>query len=267
MGKDLSIIIVNYNGKKFLKNCFDSITKHCAFISFEILVVDNNSSDGSCSYIEEYFPNIKLIKNNQNLGFAKANNLGVKHGKGKYILLLNNDTILLNDLKPALDLMKGDNSIGVLGAKMLDKDKNYLTSVGRFPNPFNVVKFSFLEDKRPAFIKGDFIEDQYSVDWLSGAFILISKKLYTQVDGLDEDYFMYVEDVDFCKKISNLNKKIIFLPNISYIHFVGFSIKREQKLIDGYRIYVKKHMSLFGKKIAKLMLAFNLLYKKTVYKI
>lgn len=259
---ELSIIIVNYNGLKYLKDCFDSIYTYCNDISFEIIVVDNNSSDESCDFIKKEYPKIILIESKENLGFAGGNNLGVKKAVGKYLLLLNNDTILLNTISPAITSLKEDESVGVVGVKMLNKNKEYLPSVGKFPSPLKLLKFSFLDEKRKEFLKGDFSKKQYFVDWVTGAFIVVSKELYQKVNGLDEDYFMYVEDVDFCKKIKNLGKKILFIPQVSYIHFVGFNSNREPKLINGYKIYANKHFNFVNTILAKLSLQINYVYKK-----
>lgn len=253
---ELSIIIVNYNGLKYLKNCLDSVIEKCNKISFEIIIVDNNSSDKSCIFIKQEYPKITLIESKKNKGFAGGNNLGAKKAKGKYLLLLNNDTILLDDISPIISTFKKDKSIGVIGAKMLDQNKKYLVSTGKFPNVIRLLKFSFLLNKQHEFVSGYFSKKIYFVDWVTGAFLAVSRELYLKINGLDEDYFMYVEDVDFCKKINNLGKKTAFITNISYIHFVGFKPKREIKLINGYEIYIDKHFKKL-KSITKLILNFK----------
>lgn len=266
MSIKLSILIVNYNGRRYLQDCFNSIYTKCASINFEIIVVDNNSTDESVLFIEENYPEINLIKSSENLGFAKGNNLASKHANGDFLLLLNNDTILLDNIEPAISILKNDTTIGAVGIKMLDENKKYLPSVGKFPKALQLIKFSFLENKRTDFISGSFSKKQYKVDWVTGAFLLTSKVIYEKVNGLDEDYFMYVEDVDFCKKVTNLGKKIVFLPNLSYIHFVGFNPKRELRLINGYKMYASKHFSFFSNKVSQVMLFLNSFYKKKIKK-
>jgi|TARA_B110000240_G_scaffold71342_1_gene81232 GT2 family glycosyltransferase len=261
--KNLSIIIVNYNGEKFLKNCIDSIYENCTSEDFEIIIVDNNSSDNSISIIKEFYPNCILIESKENLGFAKGNNLGVKNCNGKFVLLLNNDTILLQEISPAFQELRKKN-VGIVGVKMLDCNKNYLTSVGKFPKSFSLIKFSLLEEKRREFVTGNFSNKNYFVDWVTGAFLLTTKKIWNQVNGLDEDYFMYVEDVDFCKKVSKINYKTVFLSTVSYIHFVGFNKTREIKLINGYKLYSSKHFNLVSSILAKICLNINYVYKKKV---
>jgi GT2 family glycosyltransferase len=239
---ELSVIIVNYNGLKYLKECFDSLKDSLKNISFEIIVIDNNSSDESCVYIKQNYPNIVLIESIENLGFGKGNNEAVKKARGNYLLLINNDTVVQDELGPVLDFLKSDDKIGVIGINMLDKDKNYIPAAGNFPNPWNMFQLKKLLDKGKEFKRGQFSAESYEVDWLGGSFLLLPIKVYHEIRGFDKDYFMYVEDVDFCKKITNKGYKRIFLPNYNYIHFVGFNNTRKPLLIKGYEIYISKHL-------------------------
>lgn len=257
----LSIIIVNYNGKHFFKDCIESIHRYCSSFSFEIIVVDNNSTDGSQEYIRLNYPEIRLFAEVENLGFGKGNNLGVKKAKGKNILLLNNDTILLENLAPILEAVKKE-EIGIIGIKMLNGDKEYTPSVGKFPKPLGLLKLSTLNYQNEEFVNGDFTKKSYQVDWVSGSFMMIKKIDWNLVYGFDEDFFMYVEDVDLCKRMSDLGKKNIFLSNYTYIHFVGFNKSREIKLITGYKLYSSKHFNLVSSILAKFFLKINYAYKK-----
>ncbi|MCI2228619.1 glycosyltransferase family 2 protein [Polaribacter sp. MSW13] len=261
--KELSIVIVNYNGESYLEDCINSIYKYCSSIDFEIVIVDNKSTDNSVALLKNQYPEINLIESKDNLGFAGGNNLAVKKSLGENILLLNNDTILLQDISPAVKELKKKKT-GIVGIKMLNAKKEYLTSVGKFPNALSLLKFSWLEDKRQEFLIGDFSKERYLVDWVTGAFLLTTKKIWNQVKGLDEDYFMYVEDVDFCKKVSKLNYSVVFLPTLSYIHFVGFNKTREIKLIKGYNLYSSKHFNFVNSILAKICLKINYVYKKRV---
>ncbi len=243
MNIELSVIIVNYNGLKYLKECFDSLNDKLKNISFEIIVMDNNSSDGSCDFIKKYYPSIVLIESKENLGFGVGNNVAVKSARGKYLLLINNDTIVQDRLDAVLDFLKSDNKIGVIGINMLDCDRKYIPSAGNFPNPWNMFQLKKLLDRGKEFKLGNFSKESYEVDWLGGSFLLLSKKVYLEINGFDEEYFMYVEDVDFCKKIADKGYKRLFLPHYNYIHFVGFNKTRESLLIKGYEIYISKHMN------------------------
>lgn len=260
---ELSVIIVNYNGLKYLNNCFESLFKKLNGISFEIIIIDNNSSDESCKFIIDNFPNIILVQSKTNYGFGKGNNEAVKIAKGDYLLLLNNDTIILDDLFPALEILKSDSKIGVIGINMLDSKKEYLQAVGNFPNPINMFKLKNLLNIGKEFESGNFSKERYDVDWLGGSFLLLSKKLYSEIGGFDEDYFMYVEDVDFCKKIADRGYKRVFLSKFNYIHYIGFNDTKNKLLIKGYEIYLSKH----SKGIEKALCYLSIKANKTVKKI
>lgn len=260
MNIELSVIIVNYNGLKFLTDCLNSLKTNLVGISYEIIIIDNDSKDESCDFIKQYFQEVILIESKINHGFGKGNNEAVKQARGKNLLLINNDTIVLDNLKPILDILKDDTSIGVIGINMLNAKKEYLPVAGNFPNARNMLQLIKLLDISPEFKTGKFNKNQYEVDWLGGSFLMLSKETYTQIKGFDEDYFMYVEDVDFCKKISDMGKKRLFLPNYSYIHFIGFNNSKKPLLIKGYKIYIKKHFkgirlffTLFALEINKIV--------------
>jgi len=254
---DLSIIIVNYNGLKYLKECFESLQKNLVGISYEIVFIDNNSKDESCAYIKKNFPEIKLIESKINHGFGKGNNEAVKVAKGDYLLLLNNDTIVLNQLKPALDFLKSDETIGVVGINMRNPKNEYIPAAGNFPNYRNMFQIKKTFDLGIEFKTGVFSKEHYEVNWLGGSFMLLSKEVYIKIKGFDEDYFMYVEDVDFCKKIANFGLKRVFMPNINYIHFVGFNTNKNPMLIKGYKIYINKHFFGFQKILILIILQLN----------
>lgn len=259
---ELSIIIVNYNGLKYLKECFESLFQNLEGIAFEIIVIDNNSQDDSCSYIKDNFPTINLIESKINHGFGKGNNEAVKEAKGEYLLLINNDTIVLDQLKPVLELVKSDKNIGAIGINMLNGNKEYIPAAGNFPNFRNMFQFQKLLDLGIEFKRGKFSKEYYEVDWLGGSFLLLSQNTYTRIKGFDEDYFMYVEDVDFCKKIADIGLKRIFMPNVNYIHFVGFNSRKNPMLVKGYKIYIQKHFSGFKKSIILQILQINSFVKK-----
>jgi len=260
---EVSVIIVNYNGLKYLQNCLDSLYENLKNIRFEIIVVDNNSDDESCSFIKTHFPAVKLLESNENLGFGKANNYGVQHAKGDFILFLNNDTILLDPVQPALEVLKSNQDYGFLTINMVGENKNYIPAVGKFPSPWRMIKISLLNDGRTEFRTGNFNKEKtYQVDWVTGAFMLLRKADFEKVGGFDPDYFMYVEDVDLCKKIADLGKTGAFVPKLSYIHFVGFNKSRENMLIQGYRIFAQKHFPGPSKQLALMLLFVNKTVKR-----
>jgi GT2 family glycosyltransferase len=249
---DLSIIIVNYNGKHYLKDCLQSIKKNCSSFKYEVIIVDNLSIDGSQNFIKNEYPFVHLIENEENYGFAKGNNIGVNQAKGSSLLLLNNDVILLDDLSPVVNKVK-EKEIGVIGIKMLDEEKKYQKSAGRFPGLKELIFFSRLFLSGEGFSTGEFTKDILEVDWVQGSFMIVKKEDYHIVKGLDETYFMYVEDVDFCKKIAQTGKRNLYFHDTSYIHYGGFNKARHPLLIKGFKIYVQKHFKSF-KNVATLIL-------------
>lgn len=257
MTPELSVVIVNYNGFIYLKDCLDALLLNLKNIDFEIIVLDNCSQDTSCSFIKAHYPEIILIESIVNLGFGKGNNEAVKQAKGKYVLLLNMDTIVLDPILPVLNFLKSDRSIGMVGIKMLDKTKKYCASAGNFPNYSNLFQMKKQLEIGSEFIKGNFSKACYEVDWLSGSFLLLSSQLYREIGGFDEDYFLYVEDVDFSKKIADKGYKRVFLPNYSYIHFIGFNSSKNHLLVKGYETYIAKHCKGLHKIGLQLALSIN----------
>jgi len=262
MKVELSVIIVNYNGQIYFKDCLDSLYSKLEGISFEIIVFDNNSSDNSCLFIKENYPQVILIESKVNHGFGKGNNEAVKYAKGEFLLLINNDTIVLDNLLPVLNHIKSNANIGVIGINMLNKERKYIPAAGVFPNFNNMFLMKKLLQIDEEFVNGNFSKSSYNVDWLGGSFLLLTKTLYNEINGFDEDYFMYVEDVDFCKKIANKGHLRVFLPNYSYIHFVGFTKSKNPMLIKGYELYISKHFNGLEKLKVMTALKINKLVKK-----
>ena len=232
----LSIIIVNWNGIRFLPDCLSSIQRHTED-GTEVILVDNHSSDGSDTLIEKSYPWVRLVRAGKNLGFSKGNNLGASMARGEFLLLLNNDTVLLSDVAPALNLMAADSDVGALGAKMVSPKGIYRHSAGRFPVPQRIVKISSMLRKDGPFKKGDFPqrvpEPGYRVDFVEASFLLVRKSLWQQLGGLDESFFMYGEDMEFCYRIKQAGFRTVFLPSVAYIHYGGFTLDRELLVVNG----------------------------------
>lgn len=254
---ELSVILVNYNGLKYIEACLKSIQDNLATINYEVILIDNNSTDDSCNFIKENFSTVQLIESKDNNGFGKGNNLAVNQAKGEFLLLLNVDTVLQDQLKKALDYLKKHKRIGALGINMWNGKKEYLQAAGQFPNMVNLFwmkkAFQFHKD----FISGQFSKKMYEVDWLTGSFILMPKLVFTEIGGFDEDYFLYVEDVDFCKRIADLGYKRVFYSKLNYVHFVGFNKAKNPMLIKGYRLYINKHFKGFYKYLSLGILKIN----------
>jgi len=253
----VSVIIVNYNGENFLVECLESIQEKCVNMSYEVIMVDNDSTDGSLTLVKENFPWVKLIESNENLGFAKGNNLGVAESQGEYILLLNNDTVLLDGWESLLDCFS-DESVGSIGIKMLGGEKEHRKSVGYFPSPYRLFKLALLNVPLSRLENLERSSDLiHKVDWVEGSFILTTRENWDMVNGLDESYFMYAEDVSFCKKMQLKNKYTYYAPLYSYIHYGGYNHSREYLLKTGLSLFVAQFYSGLYLKLCQASIFFN----------
>jgi len=232
----ISIVIVNYNVKYFIKQCLQSVYKSKSAAELEVIVIDNNSQDNSVEMIKTEFKDVILVENKNNVGFSKANNQGFDLASGEFVLILNPDTIIEETtLDICLNYFKSNQNVGAIGVKMLDGAGRFLPESKRgFPTPvaslFKLFGLSKIFPKSPIFNSyylGHLSEDKiHEIDVLTGAFLFTSKKLLDQIKGFDEDYFMYGEDIEMSFRINELGKKIIYLPTSSIIHFKGESTKK-----------------------------------------
>ncbi len=250
----LSIIIVNFNAVKILKNCLDSIQQNTT-VSHEIILIDNHSIDGSVAFIRDNYPKIKFIENQENLGFSRANNQGLEIAQGDYVLFLNNDTELLPDsLERLLQFLQENPEVGAVGPQLLYPDNSFQLSTGLFPSIWNEWKMKNIVKKLDA---GDKIfqnelalqfQQQQDVDWITGACILTRYDLVTELGGFDEKMFMFFEDVDLCKRIQNTGYRIVYFPTAKIIHHQGITYKGKRdtkKTIyrQSQKYYYSKHNS------------------------
>jgi hypothetical protein len=241
--KDLSIVIVSYNTKELTFQCLASIYKYTKNIDFEVIVVDNNSTDGTAEYIKEHFPKATIIENKKNIGYGAANNLGMKKAEGKYLLLLNSDTkIKDNVFNKMCKYINKQKDIDVVGPKLLNKDDSAQPSAGRDFTPLNVFLMLFGFDS----LMRTSPEQIKEVDWIVGACFMLKKEVFQQTKGFDEDFFMYVEEVEWCRRIREQGYRIVFNPDFSLYHFERGSSKkgREAAIIgiyQGISLYYQKH--------------------------
>jgi len=235
---DLSIVIVNYNVKHFLEQCLHSVKKATQGIKAEVIVVDNNSADGSCSMMLEKFSEIKLIRNSENLGFSAANNQALKKAKGKFVLLLNPDTIIHEDsLTECLSFMEKHRDAGAIGLKMIDGKGNFLPESKRsLPTPqsafYKIFGLAALFPKSEKFntyyLKHLDKDNIQKIDILTGAFMFIRASALEKCGLLDEDFFMYAEDIDLSYRLSLKGYQNYYLPSPAIIHFKGESTKKSE---------------------------------------
>ena len=251
----LSIIIVNYNVKHFLLQCLQSIEKASNNIKLEIIVVDNNSIDDSVEVLKKKFPYVNIIVNKKNLGFSKANNQAIKIAQGKYILLLNPDTVIQeNTLESTINFLNNNKQVGALGVKMIDGNGVFLPESKRsLPRPstafYKIFGLSKLFPKSKKFGQYhlNYIDKNKisEIDVISGAFFMVRKKVLDKIGLLDEQFFMYGEDIDLSYRIQKSGYKNFYFPNTSIIHYKGESTK---KTSVNYIFIFYKAMILFVKK-------------------
>jgi GT2 family glycosyltransferase len=243
----LSIIIVNWNTKNILKQAINSVISETKEIDCELIVVDNNSSDGSSQMIKKDFPSILLIENKINKGFAGGNNDGLKITKGDYLMLLNSDTIVQeNAIEKMVKFLDENNEVVMLGPKLLNKYGNFQESCRRnLPDIKNSFLYIFSINKNKYKTHKDENVSGYT-EAISGAVMMFRRSVYEKIGGLDERYFMYAEDLDYCKQVFNLGWKTYYLSEAKIIHLGGESSKQKssKNLFYFYKTmwqYYKKH--------------------------
>lgn len=253
----LSVIILNYNVRYFLELCLQSVVAATKNINSEIIVVDNKSSDDSCQMVKTKFPEVKLIKNEENFGFSKGNNIGVKEAKGEYLCILNPDTVVSEQTFTKL-LKYAENiyDLGIIGCQLIDGRGNFLPESKR-NIPTHKVALKKILGSGKSYYSNLKTEESGKVEVLVGAFMLLKAEIYNEVGGFDEDYFMYGEDIDFSYKVLKKGYQNYYNGQVSVIHFKGESTIKN-------RIYAKRFygaMQLFYRKHFKA----NFLMNSLVY--
>lgn len=296
----LSIIIVSYNTADITLNCLKSIflDKKLSFdlnkidnsekIPTEIIVIDNNSQDNSVTQLKK-IKNIKIISNKENLGFAKANNQGIKIAQGNYILLLNSDTIILHSaISQSLDWLCSHPESSVCTCQLLNSDKSIQASGGYFPNIFNITTWCLGLDDLPLinnFIKplhphtpnfythDNFYQKDHQQDWVTGAFMMLRQNVLAKSGTIDEDYFMYGEELEWCYRIKKnySQTQIWYLIGPQIIHLGGSSIKNKNSANEleyqGILTFFKKHRPHYQYFLANILIKLNKILRLTIYQL
>lgn len=228
---DLSIVIVAFNNQEYLRSCLNSIYENTGHqIKYEIFVVDNNSQDQTLKMLQENYPGVRIIDNRENLGFARANNQALRLAQGRYMLLLNNDTFVLGGtLEKIIEYMDIHREAGALSPRLLNSDGKTVQAQG-----------STLQRKKY------FKNTPQKVNFISGAAFLIRRETYKNVGGLDENFFFYNEDLDWCRRILRNGWEIHYYPEAAVIHYGGKStgFLGRRAVVEGLRggiYYVYKH--------------------------
>ncbi len=253
---ELSVIIVSFNVRDLLRKCLFSVKSASEFIDCEIFVIDNNSEDDSVGMVINEYPDVKLIINKVNSGFSAANNQAIKKSQGRFVLLLNPDTVVEKDtFSKCIDFMNIHADAGALGIRMIDGEGRFLPESKRaFPTPgtafFKTFGFSFLFPKSPVLNKyylplTDILQTSLT-EVISGAYMFIRRDALEKSGLLDEDFFLYGEDIDLSYRLLQTKYNNYYFPEASIVHFKGKSTSRDNytdvlHFYNSMRIYVSKH--------------------------
>jgi hypothetical protein len=279
---EISIVTVSFNGREYLRRCLRSLLEHTRGLEYEVVVVDNASQDGSADMVAEEFPSVRLLRRPSNAGLSTALNQGIRLSGGEMTVLLNPDVELRDNPFPAMARYLRDHpEVGILGPRILDDDGSLQLSCRRFPT-FSVVffnRYSLLTRILPRnpistrYLMTDFDHSGTAeVDWLSLACWMAPRRLFDEVGFLDEGYFLYNEDVDFCQRVHRAGRKVVYFPEVSVVHRIGGStsslpsrsvIERHRSMWRYYRKYMRRGFLLDGPVLAGIAarcaytLAFN----------
>ncbi len=273
---DLSIIIVNYNVRQFLENALTSLLRALEGLQGEIFVVDNASDDGSVEMIREKFSGVRLIASPTNLGFARANNLALREATGRHLLLINPDTIVQEDtLRVMTDFLDRNPDVGLAGCTILNPDGSLQLACRRsFPTPWvaftKITGLSTLFPRSRLFGRYNLTylnpAESYEVEAISGSFMVITRAAYERVGGLDETFFMYGEDLDWCYRVRQAGFAVYYVHRTKIIHYKGESTRRSD--IDEIRLFyhamqqfVEKHFS--SSAVVEMFLTLGILLRAT----
>ncbi len=252
----LSIIILCWNDRKVIGDCLHSIYAGTRFTEFEIIVSVNGSDDGSVAFIRQNYPNVRVIENGANLGFAKGNNVGIRASTGELVLILNPDTIIHDGtLDRLVEFADRHPEAGAFGCRVLNPDGSYQESARPFPS-IRGYWLAALYLRPLAYISDVFIPDTYTgwkgdtetvVDWQSGCCVMFRGKLLKRVGGFDEQFFYHYEEVDLCRRVRNAGYPLLFTPKAMITHLGGQSVNRFpirfelEKYRSRYRFFYKYH--------------------------
>ncbi|MEM6432645.1 MAG: glycosyltransferase family 2 protein [Cyanobacteria bacterium P01_D01_bin.115] len=247
----VSLIIVNYNGLGVIVDCLTSIFCHLSAPAIEVIVVDNDSQDGSPELIAQKFPQVNLLRQSKNSGFGTANNVGVRQARGEYLLLLNSDTLVTANILPVLVAkLTSDAQVGIVGPRLLNPDGSFQLSIAHEIGlwgewrTLQQVKQYRIPANRSA-LAAQYDHDQV-VDIVVGAAMLMRRSLFEQAGGFDETFFMYFEESDLCQRVRALGYKILYTPAVTVIHIGGYSVAQAAgpmaaEYRRSQRYYYRKH--------------------------
>jgi len=252
----VSLVILSFNKRDLTASCLTSIYKHVPEKKFEVIVVDNASSDDSVSYIKKHFPKVKLIANQENSGFAGGCNLGAKEAKGEYLLFLNNDALVSdNPLTKMLQVFSSYPKAAIVGGLLANHDGSLQRSFGAFYTVLNVMYLLFAGESGE--LKRFKSQDIVSTDWVSGGFMMVKRDIFEGAKGFNESYFMYIEDMDLCYRVKKEGYGVYNTPFARVEHLGQGSTNKSFAIVhifEGLQIFYKQQRSSFEYYIVKLLL-------------
>ena len=252
---DVTIAIINWNTKDLLRECLESIDAAHPLLSYSVKVIDNHSGDGSQEMVSEEFPEVEMVENAGNLGFSAAANQALRQSSAKYVFLLNSDTRLERETLDVLyEHAEHNEKVAIVGPMLLNTDGSTQITGRNFPSFVDAGMHAFLGifwptnlwSVRYKMMDWDRTSDR-SVDWVSGAAMFINREAAAEIDYFDENFFMYVEDLDICYRLRNKGWQVLFTPDAKVVHHIGKSSEQSStKMIiefqkSMYRFYAKKY--------------------------
>lgn len=229
----LSIIIVNYQTCKLTLECIESIYRHPPACTFEVILIDNASNDGIEGELRSKFPGVRFLESGENIGFARANNLGIHNSHGEYVMLLNSDARLMPDALSQMMLhMELNPDVGILGPRHVDRHGRFQLSCGKFPTLISEIarKIVYYRLSLNDYRVRDYLDGRYAsgerVDWVSGSCMLIRRQVLYDIGLLDERFFMYFEDIDLCRRAQSAAWRVQYLPSVNVTHHGGASARQ-----------------------------------------
>jgi len=258
---ELSIVLVCWNNKEYLSPCLESLYQSDLASQFDVIVVDNGSTDGSQEMLREKYPDVKIIQNDHNVGLGKASNQGIEATTGEFILLLNNDTIVNKAaLDSMVDLMRTQSEAGAVGCKLLNGDGSFQSGYGGFSTLLEEFLIAIQVGERiwPGYpLQGD-SDTIRAVGWMSSACLLVRRKTLDQIGLLDESYFIYGDETDLQYRMKKADWKAYYIPDATIIHFGGRSMnrwKRRRMVYRGKMLFYKKNYGVVQTAVLRISLA------------
>lgn len=260
MEPNLSIVIVCMNNKKYLEPCLRSLYDAGLSHRFEVVVTDNGSTDGTQAMLREKFPAVQLIQNDRNVGLSRASNQGIQATRGRYVLLLNDDTLVNGtSLDAMVDYLDTHPKVGAVGGRLLNPDGSFQAAGNSFPSLLE----EFLITTRlgnliwPNYPDRDYPNQETPVDWIGSACLLLRRQALDQVGLLDETYFIYGDETDLQYRLKKAGWQVVYLPNVTTIHYGGRSMnrwRRRKMVYRGKMLFFRKNYGFWQASLFRIML-------------